>query len=61
MITKRVNWDLPDSWQLLKSPTLIPVAGINNAWLAVYGRDTSMLTVLIGQHSGIVLNWCYTP
>lgn len=60
-VATKPDFDLPDGWELVRKPKLIPIVGVNQAWLAVYHRDNSMLTVLIGQYSRVVINWCYTP
>lgn len=61
VVTKQTTWDLPDDWQLVKSPKLIPIAGVINAWLVFYRKGDSLITLLVGQHSGQVVNWCYVP
>lgn len=71
-VKPKISWDLPDGWELIQRPKLVPVVGVNNGWLVFYrrrltgligmsSRGESILTLLVGEYSGQVINWCYTP
>lgn len=60
-----IDWTLPDGWELVQPAKLVPIAGVNNGWLALYRRAgkhrEEFLSVLIGEYSGQIISWCHTP